>query len=379
MARRRGRGEGSIVARRDGRWMGRLSVGRDAQGRRQRKTVYGPTRAAVAKELNRLLGRIASGEPLVSGTPTLATWLDQWVAAHQHKWRASTRRTYRAAITRWIVPSLGSTRLERLTPSVLQAWVARETVARPRAYVVLSGHVLRGALHWAMHQRLLTYNPMDSVEVPRPQVVPCTPLSVADLQRVLEAAHTHRLGGAISVTALLGLRLGEVSGLSWEDVDLDHRRVRIRQQLQAVPHRGLMLTEPKSQTSRRRLALPAIAVEALQRRRVQQQEERLRAGSTWSHAHDLIFTTPTGGAVSPDQLRYAFKTILRAAGVPPVKFHGLRHGAATMLLGAGVPLFDVSRVLGHSQIGVTADIYGHLVEDMAAGAAQTLDRVLSKP
>ena len=118
MAKRRGRGEGSISQRPDGRWQARVDLGRGPDGNRHRKAVYGPTRQAVASELNTLLGRAESGELLnTEYRPTVASWLNTWHRTHADEWRASTRRVYRIAIDQWLVPHMGAIRLEKLKPA----------------------------------------------------------------------------------------------------------------------------------------------------------------------------------------------------------------------------------------------------------------------
>jgi integrase len=375
MAKRRGRGEGSITQRADGRWMGRVDLGRAEDGRRLRKTVYGATRQEVANQLNPLLGRATTGELLTTSTPTLKTWLEEWFTTHADEWRPSTRRAYRVAIDRWIGPTLASVRLEKLKPDTLQRWINRETLngARPR---VLTAHcVLRSALAWAMTQRVLSYNAAELVKVPRPTRKAIAPLSAEKATNLLTAASGHRLGGMIVVSLAMGLRIGEASGLAWGDVDVDTRALRVRQQIQES--KGELSISPlKTANSRRTLTMPAIVVDALKLRRVAQLEERLRAGAEWQNPHDLVFTTPTGRAVSPHHARKALHVLLTVAGLDRMKYHALRHSAATLLLTHGTPLFDVSRVLGHAQISTTSDIYGHLVPEIAAGAAAKMDAVL---
>jgi integrase len=147
-------------------------------------------------------------------------------------------------------------------------------------------------------------------------------------------------------------------------------------QVQSVKKGTLTLAPLKTRNSRRALALPMLVVDALKARRVVQLEERMRAGAAWSNPDDHAFTTPQSAPVHPSKVRVILNGLLEAAGLARVKFHTLRHSAATMLLVDGTPLFDVSRVLGHAQVSTTADIYGHLVPEMAAGAAARMDTLL---
>ena len=234
MAKRRGRSEGSIRQRADGRWEARVDLGRGLDGKRRRKAAYGATRQEAGKALNRLLGRASTGELLTTSTPTAKAWLNDWYTTHRDEWRGSTLRIYRTAIDAWLVPALGDVRLEGLTPARIQRWITDATAAGARTKIVTAHVVLHQALDWAMHQRLLTFNPADLVKVPRPRRKPVAPLSVDDAKALLGVLEQHRLGGMVLIALTMGLRLGEVSGLTWTDVDMNGKTLRVRQQVQAL-------------------------------------------------------------------------------------------------------------------------------------------------
>ncbi len=193
---------------------------------------------------------------------------------------------------------------------------------------------------------------------------------------LLEFAGDHRLGGMFVLSLTTGLRIGEVSGLAWADVDLAQGVLRVRQQVQSLGKGIITIAPLKTASNRRTLSLPALAVETLKTRRKAQIEERLRSGADWESADDLVFTTEQGRMLHPSTVRKVLLATLTAAGSATVRFHTLRHTAATLLLTDGTPLFDVSRILGHAQISTTADIYGHLVPEMTAGAAPWMDALL---
>jgi integrase len=356
--------------------MARVDMGRGDGGQRRRKTAYGATRQACADELNKLLGRASSGELLTTSTPTVAAWLNDWYATHQDTWRPATRRIYKVAINQWIVPTLGTVRLERLKPASIQRWVNDSAGDRGRARTLIAHCVLRSALTWAMKQRQLTYNAAQLAKVPRPARKPIAPLTVEQGRALLAAAAEHRLGAMFIASLTMGLRIGEASGLSWGAIDLEKRTLSVRQQVQANGKGPLELVPLKTLHSRRTLTLPELVVAALKAHRKAQLQERLRAGATWDNALDLVFTTTSGGMLRPGVVRRVLASLLATAKIDRVRYHALRHTAATWLLTDGTPLFDVSRVLGHAKIGTTADIYGHLVPDITAGAAARMDALL---
>jgi integrase len=178
--------------------------------------------------------------------------------------------------------------------------------------------------------------------------------------------------------------LGEATGLRWEDIDLETGELQVRQQLQKVGKR-LVLQELKTVKSRRTLALPDVCLEALKAHRKRQLEERLKAGAAWTDS-GLVFTTyakrgagrTVGGGLHPRNVLRTLHALLEAAELPRARFHDLRHSAASVLIAAGVELVEVSMLLGHSELRVTADLYSHLQKQTAAKAARHMDAVLNR-
>jgi integrase len=355
--------------------MGRVPFGHDERGKRLRKTVYGATRAEVASELNKLLGRAEAGELLVTSTPAVKAHLETWFSTHKDDWAAGTQRVYRCAIDEWVVPALGSVSLERLKPTRIQAWINLATKNGACAKVVLAHTVLHSALAFAMRQRLITYNPAALVKVPRPTRKPIVTLTNQQAQTFLDTALAHRLGAMFVIALSMGLRISECCGLSWDDQNADARTLDIHQQLLSID-KVLTLSPLKTMNSKRLLSLPQVALDALKVHRTRQLEERMRAGAQWNNSHNLMFTTESGRPMNQSSVRVELLCVLAAAGVPRIKFHGLRHTCARLLLQNGTPLFDVSRMFGHGSIEITADIYGHWVPEIAAAATTRMDGLL---
>ena len=183
-----------------------------------------------------------------------------------------------------------------------------------------------------------------------------------------------RLEALYSVATALGLRQGEALGLRWQDVDLDERRLRVRVQLQRVDG-TLQPVELKTTKSRSTVDLPNVVVDALRGHRVRQLEDRLRAGDLW-HESDLVFTTSVGTPLDRHNVTRYFQRILKGLEMKPKRFHDLRHTTASLLLAQGVPLHEVSAIVGHSGIQITSDIYGHLYEQRRREIADGMDAFL---
>lgn len=174
-------------------------------------------------------------------------------------------------------------------------------------------------------------------------------------------------GGHLAV----GLRLGEALGLGWDDVDLTAKTLRIRRALQRV-EKKLVFVEPKSERSRRTVSLPDFAITALKRQRTAQKEERLKAGSKWNDS-GLVFTSSIGTPLDERNVRREFDEILKAAKLPAMRIHDLRHTCASLLLAQGVHPRVVMETLGHSQISLTRDTYSHVLPALGAEAATKMD------
>src|SRR5690349_12711689 len=129
MRRRRGRGEGSIRERKDGRWEVRVDIGRGANGKRRRKSAFAVTQAEAVKLLKRLAGRAVDGQLLTTSTPTVADYLEEWNSTNSDSWRASTRRAYRRAIDGFLTPAFGTLRVEQLSPAIVQRWLTQQKEA----------------------------------------------------------------------------------------------------------------------------------------------------------------------------------------------------------------------------------------------------------
>ena len=232
--------------------------------------------------------------------------------------------------------------------------------------------VLRAVLDTAVRDGLLAQSP--AVAVKRP---PATQKEAAYLTRdqvavLLTAAAGHRLYALVVLLAGTGLRRGEALALRWSDIDMDAGALRVRATLGRVGGR-LVFTEPKSERSRRTVAVPAPLVAVLRSHRTRQAQERLAAGSLWE-ADDLVFPTRIGTPLDPRNAARAFEAIVQAAGLPgQVGMHTLPHTFASTLLAAGTHMRVVQEALGHSSYAITADVYSH-VAPCSSGRPRTGSR-----
>jgi len=169
--------------------------------------------------------------------------------------------------------------------------------------------------------------------------------------------------------------MGEILGLQWREVKLEEGQLTVSQALQRQKGGGLVLAAPKTERSRRAIELPMSLVSALRAHRVRQIEERLAIGPRWQDT-GLVFTSRVGTPLEPRNLFRHFKSKLRAAALPNIRFHDLRHSAASLMLAQNVPLRVVMEVLGHSSIRLTADTYSHVMPPQMTEAVEKVADVL---
>jgi len=373
MAKRRGTGEGSVYRREDGVWVASVTIGCDESGRRRRRVAYAKTQAGAIEKLTRLQSMRLDGTLAEPTKLRVGEYLSRWLEdSARPNVRPATYSIYEGLIRVHVKDRIGGVALSKLTPAHIQGVLSaleREGVS-PRLRQMVHA-VLRRALRQAVKWNMIPRNPaavVDRPRAPRPEI---KPLDAEQCRRLLEGARGERLEALYVLAVTTGLRQGELLGLRWSDVEFAASALHVRRTLSEDQHSGrLNLTEPKTSRSRRRVDLPARALEALRTHR-----ERLGAVP---HPELLVFTDSEGGPIRKSNLlRRSFKPLLERAGLPlATRFHDLRHSAATLLLAQGVHPKIVQERPGHSTITLTLDTYSHVLEGMQREAATKLDAIL---
>ncbi len=367
---RRANGEGSIAQIRDGRWRARLRYEDPITGFSDRAELHGRTRADALDKLNALKARLGRGE---SGRPqraSLREFLEYWLTnVAKPSLRHSTYRLYSSIVTHHVLSTrLANVQLLRLTAAMIQhVIVGGGATATPRTRE-LALVILRRALSQAVQMRLIGSNPTVGVSRPRVERKEMQVLTPAQVRTLLVAATADRLHALYWLAIHTGLRQGELLGLQWDDLDLRTGTLQVVRQLD----QHTMTLEPtKSRTSRRAIPLGAGTLEVLRAHR-----ERMEAEG---HLGASVFCTPHGDALRASNLtRRSFKPLLRRAGLPNVRFHDLRHTAATLMLAAGTHPKIVSERLGHATVTIAMDIYQHALPSLQREAAEDVERLLSE-
>ena len=282
-----------------------------------------------------------------------------------------------------IVPVLGRYELQKLSAQHLQAFYVKKSEEGLSATTINHFHnVLHKALDTAVKWNLVARNVCDLVSPPRRKRFEVHPLTLGQVHKLLSVIDGHEMEALFKLALATGLRRGELMGLKWQDINFDTGVLQVRRILSRVPTKmpgkGYVEAEPKTQKSRRSIMIAPFALEALKQHQERQLEAKLKAGSAWQE-HDYVFCTSIGTHLNPtrdilDQL----KVLLKKAGLPDMRFHDLRHSAATLLLSVGVHPKVVQEILGHSQISITMDVYSHMLPGMQQDAMSRLNDAIKE-
>jgi integrase len=362
-ARRRCQGEGSIYRRSDGRWAAVVDLGWQA-GKRRRKFLYGRTRVEVARKLAVALKARQEGQVFADERTTVEQFLRAWLRTVAPSLRPRTWTRYEQLIRKHAIPYVGKLRLTKLDARHLEELYADRVRSGLSKTTVLQLHrILHHALRDATRWNLLSRNVSELVTPPHKARHDFATLSPEQARRFLDAAKGDRLEALYVLALTTGMREGELFGLRWADVNFDAGALHLLKQL-------------KTSTSRRQVLLVDVATEALLAHRSRQDEERGQLGAAWDD-QDLVFPNTVGRPLHPRNfLRRSFYPLLDRAGLPRIRFHDLRHSAATLLLGLGIHPKIVSELLGHSQVGITLDLYSHVTATMQQEAVRAFQGLL---
>lgn len=361
MARRRVPGEGSIYQREsDGRWVGVVDLGW-VGGKRVRKTVTASTLKQLRPKFDALKAQVGSG--VADENMTVSEWMDKWLRdVAGEKNRPSTLRTYDLYVEKWIKPHVGKQRLGKLRPDHIRSMLAamrEDGKSDATRRQVLA--ILRRALAVAEDDSLIASNPAAKVSPPSVGQGSHGKFTLDEAKQILAACDTDGVVASRWVCALLaGLRQGEALGLRWENVDLEGRRIIIREAAQQVKGKGVQIVPLKSQASYRSVPMVAPVYEALRR-------EPSREGYVWGGEKPMV----------PRRDWQAWKELLELAGVQHRPLHAARATCGSLLLEAGVPDKIIAEILGHSQVKITQDHYLHGDDRMHVDAMGRLDELLA--
>jgi integrase len=364
---------GNITRRGKQSWQLKFDVGTIDGKRRTRYATVRGTFKDAQRELTRLTHAADTGTLPDPTAMSLAEYLRAWLDS-AHAQSPKTLERYRELAERQIIPHLGETKLQKLTPEAVRQW--HSTLLGQGLAPRTVGHahrLLQLVLGCAVTNGTLTRNVAAVNAVPKVEDTEIEILTAEQITELLAGLEGHALFPIASLALATGMRRGELLGLQWSDVDLDKAMLRVERSVEET-RAGLRIKSPKTKRGRRNVALPPAAVTMLREQRKRQIELRLALGQGGQPT--LVFSTVEGKLLSPDNLSRDWRRVCNAKKLPRVSFHALRHTHASVLISAGEDILTISRRLGHSKASVTLDTYGHLMEGSDAAAARAIEEVL---
>ncbi|MDQ3397544.1 MAG: site-specific integrase [Deinococcota bacterium] len=388
---KRAHGEGTITQRKDGTWMGQISVGHKPDGSRDRRTVYGKTQKDVRAKVDEIKQQLANGT-LTDTKLTMKAYLERWLSEKARQVKPRTAELYKEQAERYVYPRVGAVRLDKLTPLRIQTMmseivdeVAQKELERLRAkaaageVVVLPEGVgvstankartlLLGAMTQAVRWQLIPRNPVEAVDKLKEQRHEMVLWTAAEAVRFLDAALGHRLHAAFYLLMSTGMRRGELLGLRWRD--LSGNVLHVRRSLTVRKGKAVFST-PKSEKGKRRVAVSPDVLDVLEQHRRRQQAEAEFLGAAWPD-DDLVFTSETGTPIHPRNFDRTWKALKVAAAVPHARLHDLRHLHVSLLVRQGFDPRSIADRVGHTDSSFTLRWYAHAFEEQRQVTAMSL-------
>jgi integrase len=374
--------KGHLKERSPGRWAIVLDVRDPATGKTRRRwhSFKGGKRDAQI-ECARLISALKGGTYIDPNKITLAAFFARWLGHVRARVSPRTFERYSEIIKNNIVPALGGTALTLLRPAQISEAYATALATGRRdgkgglspATVVYIHRIIKHALADAVRWELLLRNPAAAVDPPKVERGSLTTYDIDQTAQLLERLRGSRLFIAVALGVLCGLRRGEICALRWRNVDLVGGALSVVESAEQTKA-GVRYKVPKSGRGRS-VALSATVVEELRAHRLRQADELSRLDIEQSD-DTFVYAREDGAALRPHSLSHGWRQAIAATPLPRIRLHDLRHGHATHLLAAGVHPKIASERLGHSRVGITLDLYSHVLPGMQEDAAARVDVAL---
>ncbi|KAF0194377.1 MAG: prophage LambdaCh01 site-specific recombinase phage integrase [Bacillota bacterium] len=362
-------------------WQVIIEAGFDGNGERKRlyRTVEG-TKKDAEKVMNQLLSELHQGTLIEPSKLSVQEYLRGWMKTYvEPNLSPTTIDGYRVNIEKHIIPSIGHIRLQELSPLHLQRFYS-EKLKNGRVdgkgglgakSVIYIHRNIREALDHALRMQLIPRNVADLVTLPKAKPFKSAVYDEDQIKALVQVAQGTDMELPVTLAAALGLRRGELLGLKWENIDLEKRTINVCNNLVPTSN-GNITKAPKSENSRRTLDFPEGLVMILKKHRRMQAEKKLMLGPGYC-GEGYVCCQDDGQHWAPSYFSRKFAYFLKRHKLPHIRLHDLRHSNATLMLKYGVPAKVASQRLGHSNIGITLDLYSHVMSDMQKDAADKID------
>jgi integrase len=320
--------------------------------------------------------QIDQGLTYAGAQTTLAELLDGWLVNIKSSYQPESWYIYKMNSQKRIIPSIGHIKLKDLIPEQIQRlYDAELQKGTGRRTIEVIHVILHKSLDYAVKKGLIGRNPTDLTNPPRPYKKEMKFYDENETYQFLLAARGDRNEVLYQLVLATGLRQSEVLGLKWSDLDIDNSNLTVQRQLKRNIKNGDYFKTTKTASGRRSIKIGKQTLEKLKEHRKNQALEKMEVES-WEE-NDLIFPSRLGTPLNQSNLLKSYKSLIRKSGLKEIRFHDLRHTAASLMLNHGVPVIIVSKRLGHSKVSVTLDTYGHVMSELQDEAAELIDDLIT--
>ena len=371
MAKRRGNNEGTIYQLPSGSWRAQIYI----NGHRISKTKKSKKEAQLW--LRATLIKTVSGYTGIGSNIPFKDFLEEWLEIKKSTVKEKTWSLYESTIRIHISPSLGNLRLKDLDPKHIQGLYLTKVKNGTGTRIINVIHsIINNSLNKAVKLGRIQNNPARVVSPPKYTSPEMDFYTEHEITQLLLAVKGTSIDALIHLALTTGLRQSEILGLKWSDVDWDRNTISIRRQLRRKHKKPNYFSSLKTKSGIRTISVGINTMQKIREHYQIQKEKRDRDRQEWED-NGLLFPTSVGTPMGQDNLYRRFKAIIRSSGLRDIRFHDLRHTAASLMLNHGISPLIVAKRLGHSKVSITLDTYGHLLPGMQQESADFIDNLIT--
>jgi integrase len=368
---KRGNNEGTICRLPSGSWRAQIYI----NGQRQGKTRK--SRKEAQEWIREMLGNIDRGYTGQGSNIVLEVFLNDWFSSKSNAIKKSTSILYECVIRNHINPFLGKLRLSDLSPQKIQSlYLIKDHDGVGKRTIRVIHTILNNSLNQAVKLGSIHKNPVQATTPPIYESSEMRIYSEYEITQLLIGVKGTSLEVLIHLAITTGIRQSELLALQWSDIDWDRNTISVQRQLLRMYEDRDYYSSLKTKSGRRTISLGTNTIQKLQGHHQKQIGIKESMSDRWDE-NNLIFPSTVGTPMNQRNLLRMFKTIIREIGLREIRFHDLRHTAASLMLNHGISPLIVANRLGHSKASITLDTYGHLLPGMQQESANYIDSLIT--